>query len=187
MTVPTRQAGPKARSTSRPSDAPAAAGVHAGCAHPGSHTHSAESFVAAVRDACSARSLNLTPIRAEALKQIARAGKPIKAYDLLERMRGGPGASAPPTVYRALEFLLEHGFIHRLVSINAFLACHHPAVSHVVPILICKSCETAQELEDETLAAQLDALARAEGFQPQASYLEVLGTCAACATKGEAP
>lgn len=156
------------------------------CAHPELHTHGAGEFVRAVEKACRERGLNLTPIRAEALKQIAEAGKPVKAYDLLERMRGGPGASAPPTVYRALDFLLENGFIHRLVSINAFLACHHPLAGHVVPILICKTCESAQELEDETLAAQLDALARAQCFEPASSYLEVLGVCARCAGKGAA-
>ena len=150
------------------------------CAHPELHTHGADEFVAAVERACRERGLNLTPIRAEALKQIAQAGRPIKAYDLLERMRGGPGASAPPTVYRALEFLLEHGFIHRLVSINAFLACHHPLTGHVVPILICRRCEQAQELEDETLAGKVEALAEAQGFQPATTYLEVLGTCARC-------
>jgi Fur family zinc uptake transcriptional regulator len=150
------------------------------CAHPELHTHGAGEFVRAVEKACRERGLNLTPIRAEALKQIAEAGKPVKAYDLLERMRGGPGASAPPTVYRALDFLLENGFVHRLVSINAFLACHHPLAGHVVPILICKTCESAQELEDETLAAQLDALARAQRFEPVSSYLEVLGVCARC-------
>jgi Fur family zinc uptake transcriptional regulator len=155
--------------------------THASCAHPERHTHGAAQFIDAVEQMCRARGLNLTPIRAEALKQIAEAGKPIKAYDLLERMRGGPGASAPPTVYRALDFLLENGFIHRLVSINAFLACHHPSVEHVVPILICRRCESAQELEDETLAPQLDALARAQRFVPASAYLEVLGLCARCA------
>jgi Fur family zinc uptake transcriptional regulator len=160
-------------------DRPHAHADHA-CAHPELHTHGAAEFVRAVEQACRQRGLNLTPIRAEALKQIAEAGKPVKAYDLLERMRGGPGASAPPTVYRALDFLLENGFIHRLVSINAFLACHHPLAGHVVPILICKACESAQELEDETLAAQLDALARAQHFEPASAYLEVLGLCAHC-------
>jgi Fur family zinc uptake transcriptional regulator len=161
----------------------AAADAHA-CAHPELHTHGAGEFVRAVEQACRERGLNLTPIRAEALKQIAGAGKPIKAYDLLERMRGGPGASAPPTVYRALDFLLEHGFIHRLVSINAFLACHHPLAGHVVPILICKTCERAQELEDESIASGLYALASAQRFEPSSAYLEVLGLCARCA---EAP
>jgi len=154
--------------------------VHEHCVHPEMHTHGAASFIRAVKQACIDRGLNLTPIRAEALRHIAEAGKPVKAYDLLERMRGGPGASAPPTVYRALDFLLEHGFIHRLVSINAFLACHHPLASHVVPMLICKVCESAQELEDESLARGLDALAVANGFSPTSSYLEVLGTCAHC-------
>jgi Fur family zinc uptake transcriptional regulator len=162
----------------KPTTAPATA-AHA-CAHPELHTHGAAEFVRAVEAACRERGLNLTPIRAQALKCIAEAGKPIKAYDLLERMRGGPGASAPPTVYRALDFLLEHGFIHRLVSINAFLACHHPLAGHVVPILICRRCESAQELEDESIAAGLDALARAQRFEPSSAYLEVLGVCARC-------
>jgi len=153
------------------------------CAHPELHAHEPGAFVRAVEQACRERGLNLTPIRAEALKQIAEAGKPIKAYDLLERMRGGPGASAPPTVYRALDFLLAHGFIHRLVSINAFLACHHPLAGHVVPILICQACENAQELEDESVAASLDALARAQRFVPVSAYLEVQGLCARCAAK----
>lgn len=157
--------------------------ANAPCAHPEQHTHGPEAYVRAVEQACRERGLNLTPIRAEALRRIAEAGKPLKAYDLLERMRGGPGASAPPTVYRALDFLLEHGFIHRLVSINAFLACHHPLLGHVAPFLICTSCEAAQELEDESIAASLQALARAQGFAPGASYLEVVGVCAACATK----
>lgn len=159
--------------------------AHAGhaCVHPELHTHGADEFVRAVEQACRERGLNLTPIRAEALKRIAEAGKPVKAYDLLERMRGGPGASAPPTVYRALDFLLENGFIHRLVSINAFLACHHPLAGHVVPILICRTCESAQELEDETLASQLDALARAQRFAPTSTYLEVLGVCARCSVQ----
>lgn len=174
-------ARPRIPTDAGPAPPPAAAAVP-GCAHPEHHADGAEAFVAAVERACRERGLNLTPIRAEALRHIAAAGKPIKAYDLLERMRGGPGASAPPTVYRALDFLLEHGFIHRLVSVNAFLACHHPAEGHVVPILICRRCEAADELEDEGVPVALDALARARGFHPEASYVEVLGTCARCAS-----
>lgn len=154
------------------------------CAHPELHTHGAAAYIAAVESACRQRQLNLTPIRSEALRHIAEAGRPIKAYDLLERMRGGPGASAPPTVYRALDFLLEHGFIHRLVSINAFLACHHPQAGHEAPILICQSCEQAWELEDEGIPKALESLAHARGFQPDSTYLEVLGTCASCRHTG---
>lgn len=173
-------ARPPARPPARPAT-PSQTGLAPGCSHPEHHAHGAEAFVAAVEQACRQRGLNLTPIRAEALRHIAAAGKPVKAYDLLERMRGGPGASAPPTVYRALDFLLENGFIHRLVSVNAFLACHHPAEGHVVPILICRQCEAADELEDEGVPGALEALARGRGFRPEASYVEVVGTCARCA------
>jgi Fur family zinc uptake transcriptional regulator len=68
---------------------------------------------------------------------IADAGKPIKAYDLLDKVREGEGAgaAAPPTVYRALDFLLANGFIHKLESVNAFVACHHPNA----PSIRCRS------------------------------------------------
>jgi Fur family zinc uptake transcriptional regulator len=155
----------------------------AACTDPHHHVHDAAGVVRVVEQACSERGLRLTPIRASVLRLIAEAGKPIKAYDLLERMRGGPGAMAPPTVYRALDFLLEQGFIHRLATINAFLACHHPLAAHSVPILICERCESATELEDDRFARDLVAAARATGFEPSSLSLEVRGLCADCATR----
>jgi Fur family zinc uptake transcriptional regulator len=127
--------------------------------------------------------LRLTPIRARVLGLIADAGRPLKAYDLLDQVREGegPGAAAPPTVYRALDFLLANGFIHKLQSVNAFVACHHPnTAQHSVPFLICDRCHNAVELEDVHVVAALDARARALGFEPQAQTLEVHGLCAAC-------
>lgn len=152
------------------------------CTDPHHHVHDPEGFVAAVARACDARGLRLTPIRAEVLDLIASAGKPIKAYDLLDRLRErGTGAAAPPTVYRALEFLLANGFIHRLASANAFVACHHPgSEQHSVPFLICDRCHTAVELEDREVVETLEARARALGFVPQAQTLEVHGLFAAC-------
>lgn len=153
------------------------------CTDPRHHVHDAAGFVRAVEQACAERGLRLTPIRASVLRLVAEAGKPIKAYDLLERMRGGPGAMAPPTVYRALDFLLEQGFIHRLSTINAFLACHHPLAAHQVPILICARCESATELEDERFAHALAEAARGVGFEPSSLSMEVRGTCARCAAR----
>src|SRR3546814_9809262 len=70
----------------------------------------------------------------------------------------GAGAAAPPTVYRALDFLLANGFIHKLESVNAFVACHHPSTAqHSVPFLICDRCHSATELEDLDVVAQLEA------------------------------
>jgi Fur family zinc uptake transcriptional regulator len=128
--------------------------------------------------------LRLTPIRSQVLELIAAAGKPIKAYDLLEqvRERKGIGADAPPTVYRALDFLMANGFVHKLESVNAFVACHHPSsAQHSVPFLICDRCHSAVELEDIEVVSQLEDRARALGFKPQAQTLEVHGLCARCA------
>ena len=153
------------------------------CIDPKHHVHDASAFVAAVEIACHQRGLRLTPIRARVLGMIAEAGKPLKAYDLLEQVRAGEGAgaAAPPTVYRALDFLLANGFIHKLESVNAFVACHHPSTAqHSVPFLICNQCHSAVELEDKQVVAALDERARALGFMPQAQTLEVHGLCARC-------
>lgn len=134
------------------------------CSSPDHHVHDAAGFVSAVERACSERGLRLTEIRARVLGLVADAGKPIKAYDLLDKVREGEGAgaAAPPTVYRALDFLLANGFIHKLESVNAFVACHHPnAAQHSAPFLICDGCHKAVELEDEHVVATLDAQARA--------------------------
>lgn len=90
------------------------------------HAHDARGFVRDVARACDERGLRLTPLRLRVLELVAAAEKPVKAYDLLERIKDGPGVAAPPTVYRTLDFLLENGFIHKLSSINAFVGCHHP-------------------------------------------------------------
>lgn len=166
------------------------------CTDPHHHVHDAAGFIDAVERVCRERGLRLTPIRARVLSLIAEHGKPIKAYDLLDHLRAdkagnradaadGAGAAAPPTVYRALDFLLANGFIHKLESVNAFVACHHPSTAqHSVPFLICDRCHSAVELEDERIVALLDEKARALGFVPQAQTLEVHGLCARCAGTG---
>ena len=153
------------------------------CTDPEHHVHGADSFVDAVRDACDERDLRLTPIREQVLELIAGSEKPLKAYDLLEMMKGGVGASAPPTIYRTLDFLLENGFIHKLESVNAYVACHHPAIAHAVPFLICTECHTAIELEDSGIAADLEVRAKQLGFEPSAKIIEVHGRCANCSQR----
>ena len=154
------------------------------CTDPHNHVSDAHAFVRAVEQACQERGLRLTPIRARVLQLIAEVGKPIKAYELLDLVRAqkGVGADAPPTVYRALDFLMANGFVHKLESVNAFVACHHPnSDQHSVPFLICDRCHSAVELEDRDVVSQLEARAKALGFQPQAQTLEVHGLCARCA------
>ena len=147
------------------------------------HTHheeTAEGFVEAVSHASEERGLRLTPLRKEVLELVAAAGKPVKAYDLLDQLREHHGNAAPPTVYRALDFLLEQGFIHKLESVNAFVSCHHPAEAHQVPFLICDVCSSAQEVCDERVAALIESQAESFGFRPQAQTLEGHGVCRNC-------
>lgn len=151
--------------------------------HPHHHHHHHDDprgFVAAVELASEKRGLRLTTLRREVLELVAAADKPIKAYDLLDQLRERHGNAAPPTVYRALDFLLENGFIHKLESINAFVSCHHPAEAHQVPFLICDTCSSAEEVCDERVAELIEAQARALGFRPQAQTLDVHGTCRHC-------
>lgn len=154
--------------------------LHQPCAHPHDHVHDREDFVREVAAVCQERGLRLTPLRERVLRLVAQADRPVKAYDLMDLIRDGKGPAAPPTVYRALDFLLDNGFIHKLESINAFIGCHQPRIPHSVPFLICDGCGRAVEMEDERATRLLTEQALALGFRPQAQTLEVHGRCARC-------
>ncbi len=144
------------------------------------HVHDADAFVREVEQACNERELRLTPLRRDVLELVAQAGKPVKAYDLLDQLQERHANPAPPTVYRSLDFLLEQGFIHKLESINAFVSCFHPGEDHQVPFLICDRCKNAIEVCDEQVADLITRQARALGFRAQAQTLEVHGVCREC-------
>jgi Fur family zinc uptake transcriptional regulator len=111
---------------------------------------------------------------------LLEAGAPLKAYDLLAAyaVEGAPIAK-PPTVYRALEFLTAHGLVHRIESLNAFLACRADHQGHVAEFLICDCCGRVEELHAEIDHAATEAAA-ARGFRPSRVVLEVHGACAEC-------
>jgi Fur family transcriptional regulator, zinc uptake regulator len=153
--------------------------VHAKVAAHHHHKNSA-AFVAAVKRVCVQRGLRMTVPRENVLDLIAAATKPIKGYELLEQLSRRHGPTAPPTVYRALDFLLENGFIHKLESISAYVSCHHPEEAHQVPFLICDVCSSAQEICDDRVAKLIVAQANAVDFRPQAQTLEVHGVCKRC-------
>lgn len=137
-------------------------------------------FVAEVDRSCSERGLKLTPLRREVLELVAHSAHPVKAYELLEQLRARRAGAAPPTVYRALEFLVAHGFVHRIESMNAFIGCHHPSARHDGPFLICDVCQRAYEIEDLAIARAIEDQARRLGFRPRSQTVEIHGVCAAC-------
>lgn len=143
---------------------------------------------AALADAetlCIAKGVKLTPIRRRVLELLLESEAPAKAYDLLSKLNG-EGASKPPTVYRALDFLLETGLAHKIESLNAFVACGHRHHRHAAAFLICVNCETAQELHSSSTLDTLERESQAVHFKMQNVVIEVRGLCADCQQKQSA-
>jgi len=132
---------------------------------------------------CGERGVRLTEQRRRVLAILCGAGRPVGAYEILEALRAGPRPAAPPTVYRALDFLLEQGLIHRLESLHAWVGCDHPGRPHLSEFLICLECGGVTEIEDAAVQQSLARLASGSGFAPRRRVVEVMGTCADCAAK----
>lgn len=138
-----------------------------------------------VEQRCARDQLRLTPTRRRVLELVLEADGPVKAYDLLDLLKSEQPNAAPPTVYRALEFLLEHHFIHRLETLNAFVSCFHPKHQHQGQFLICEGCGSVREVAENRLSDDLARLARDADFTPTRQVLEVYGTCARCRQQHE--
>ena len=133
---------------------------------------------------CTGRGARLTGLRRQVLGLILDAGAPAGAYELMDRLRERRGAAAPPTVYRALEFLQEQGLVHRVERLSAFVGCVEEAGHahrHPAQFLICRQCGKVTEIEDDTLADALADAARRVGFSVAGATIEAEGLCAACA------
>lgn len=152
------------------------------------HDHSAciHKAISVAEQLCLSRGVQLTPMRHKVLELIWHSHKAVKAYDLLDQIRPVNDAAKPSTVYRALDFLLEQGLIHRVESLNAFVGCHCSGTRHDQLLLICTTCNTVEErsapLVLSALAGELD---NAE-FIPQRKTIEIHGLCKSCrpATNG---
>ncbi len=130
---------------------------------------------------CAREGERLTPLRKRVLEFVWSSHQPIGAYAILDRLRTENGrAVGPPTVYRALEFLVERGLVHRLASLNAFVGCAQPGETHIVQFLICRQCGTAAELDDARVAGALARSAAELGFRIQNQVIELSGLCSHC-------
>ena len=132
---------------------------------------------------CHERGVRLTEQRKSVLKLLCASEKPLSAYELLDLMRGVVKNPAPPTVYRALDFLLEQGLVHKLESLHAYVGCAHPEHPHASQFLICDDCGEVSEVEDPSVAKSLKAAGKAIGFRTKRPVVELLGTCAQCIAK----
>ena len=145
------------------------------------HGRCVEDALAAAGLRCTRDAASLTPLRRRVLELVWQSHGPVRAYDLLDRLRAERRSAAPPTVYRALDFLLAHGLIHRIESLNAYVGCSDPDRKHGGQFLICRSCGTVAELDDDGIARAVAERARALGFGVERQTIEVMGLCPGCA------
>lgn len=130
---------------------------------------------------CRERHERLTPMRRQVLSILADSHKPLGAYEILELAAPDGPRPAPITIYRALDFLIEQGLVHRIESRNAFLACgQRHENGALVAFLICESCGAVGEAPAETISEAIATSAKGLGFCPKMSVIEVTGLCAHC-------
>lgn len=130
---------------------------------------------------CAGRSQKFTPIRRTVLEALLASHRPLGAYEVIDELAKVTARPAPITVYRALDFLMENGLVHRIESRNAFLACAHDhGEASMVAFLICDRCGSVGEVPATRVAQSLNDAARTTGFVPKLSVVEITGTCAHC-------
>jgi Fur family zinc uptake transcriptional regulator len=129
---------------------------------------------------CRERGLRFTRQRKRVLRLVWNSHKPVGAYDILDELNRDGQRAAPPTVYRALEFLIEADLVHRLDSLNAFVGCADPNVPHAGQFLICRDCRTVTELDDRDISGLIEKSAASQGFTALHQTLEVQGICQSC-------
>ncbi len=145
------------------------------------HQHCIDSALNNAENLCQAAGARLTPLRKQVLELIWQSHKPMGAYDLINMLADvSEKTIAPPTVYRALDFLLEVGLIHRINSLNAYIGCMEPSTKHPSYFLICTQCHTASECNDNGLSEQINNLSQENDFVIEKQWLEVLGLCRNC-------
>jgi len=151
--------------------------------HDHDHDHCLSDALDRAVSICAKRGARLTELRRQVLELVWAGHKPLGAYEILDALRDARGSAAPPTVYRALDFLLNHGLIHRIESLNAYVGCTAPELPHGGQFLICRSCGATAELNDLRIDAAISERATAAGFSIQNRTIEVDGICPHCQTR----
>ena len=139
-----------------------------------------EIAVARAQGICALRGARLTPVRRRVLELILLSGQPTGAYSLLAELQRGRGRLGPPTVYRALEFLLAHKLIHKVETSNVYIACCDIDHPHQSQFMICEDCGATEEIRNDEIVERLRRLGEDQGFAVERQVIEARGLCPAC-------
>ena len=151
------------------------------------HQHCVKNALDTAIQLCLSKGARLTPLRSQVLQLVWSSHKPLGAYALMDLLKqaqieqgGKTKPVAPPTIYRALDFLLEHGLVHRISSLNAFIGCSEPDQNHSGQFFICSGCENTEEILSPPLAKAISNSAKAAGFTVEHEVIEIVGLCPRC-------
>ena len=150
------------------------------CAAPSSQQ--VDDFLAQAEQLCAQRKQRFTELRRTVLELVCQYDQPVGAYALLDDLRDMGRSAAPPTVYRALNFLQQQGLVHRLANDNSYIACAHPQQQHAGLFLVCRACGGAREVHTRQVDNAIARQARSFDFQVEKAAVEVIGLCASCAS-----
>lgn len=149
---------------------------------PAHHDHDdcVSTALRAAERVCREKGLRFTGLRRLVLELVWTSHRPVGAYEILDRLNRQGKKAAPPTVYRALEFLIEAHLVHRLDSLNAFVGCPDPGNSHAGQFLICRQCRSVAELDDDDISLLVGQKAADHGFTAVRQMVEIEGLCRDC-------
>ena len=129
---------------------------------------------------CKQRGVRMTPVRRQVFALLVEQQGAVGAYDLLDLLQQEAPKAKPPTIYRALDFLQEQGFVHKVSSANTYVLCSHFEEQHPVQMLICRNCGDVQEIHSSNLHAEFLQQAKEQGFTVEHQTVEAVGFCARC-------
>ena len=145
------------------------------------HKHCVAEALAAADARCVELGLNFTPVRRKVLELLLAEHRALGAYAILDLLREAGFKSQPPVAYRALDFLTENGFAHKIERLNAFVACSHPRQDHSPAFMICRVCDAVAEAQSIPEKGTLAEAAHEAGFQIERTVVEAEGICPECA------
>ena len=129
---------------------------------------------------CQENGLNFTPVRRKVLEILLQKNTAIGAYEILDLLREAGFKNQPPVAYRALEFLVQNGFAHKIEQLNSFIGCMHPGKDHSPAFMICRNCDSVSEEEALTRNFSVSQIALKAGFTVEKAVIEARGLCHSC-------
>ena len=145
------------------------------------HGNCFDDAIKQIENYCIEKNLQFTPLRRKVFEILLRDHKPLGAYEVLEALGKEGFSSSPPIAYRVLDFLMEHGFVHKIQGLNAFIACSHPNHYHSPAFVICRKCEKVAEIDGKKSGVSF-ATANIEDFEVEKTSVEMTGVCITCSS-----